>query len=614
MSEYRAPLEDIRFVLEHVVGLSGLAALPGFEHAEPDVIAGLLEEAGKFTSEVLSPLNRVADLQGSRLEAGKVVTAEGFREAYAKFTEAGWNSVGLDERFGGGGLPHTIATVVQEMVASANMTFGLCPALGEGAIEALCDHGSEALKQAYLPKLVAGEWSATMCLTEPQAGTDLAALTCSAEPAGDGTYRVKGTKIFITFGDHDMTDNVVHAALARLPGAPPGTKGLSLFLVPKFRVKPDGTLGEANDVVCGGIEHKMGIHGSPTCSMLFGPNGGCEGFLLGKENGGMRLMFEMMNAARLDVGLQGLAIAAAAHQAALAYARERIQSRRWNQMADKDAAPVAIVEHPDVRRLLLTSQAYVEGMRALLLETAKFIDLEHTREGEEAERCQAYVELLTPVCKAWASDWGFRVTEWCLQVFGGYGYIQDYPAEQYMRDAKIASIYEGTNGIQALDLVGRKLMSNGGRTFKELLGRVGSTVKRLQTDPELAGPGLQLAAALKEVSEVATEVPKRPDGPLSLMLNAVPFLDMLGHTLAGSFLLEQALLAREKLQVILEEKGVKPDSEAAYKALLDSDQDAVFFHNKIQTAILFAYRGLPNVRMFATAIEAGETSAIDAVF
>jgi len=358
----------------------------------------------------------------------------------------------------------------------------------------------------------------------------------------------------------------------------------------------------------------MGIHGSPTCSILFGANGGCEGYLLGQENGGMRLMFEMMNAARLDVGLQGMSIGAAAHQAALSYSKERIQGRRWTQLADRDAAPVAIVEHPDIRRLLLTSQAYVEGMRALLLETGKFIDLAHITAGEEAERCQAYVELLTPVCKAWASDWGFRVTEWCLQVYGGYGYIQDYPAEQYLRDAKIASIYEGTNGIQALDLVGRKLMAHGGRTFKELLARVESTVERLQTDPDLAGPGLELGAALQAISEVAGEVPERPNGPLIMMLNAVPFLDMLGHTLAGSFLLEQALLARQKLQALLEEKGIDPDSETAFQALLESDQDAVFFHNKIQTAILFAYRGLPNVRMMATAIEAGESSPIDAVF
>jgi alkylation response protein AidB-like acyl-CoA dehydrogenase len=611
---YEIDIKDVKFQLFDWLDLESILASETFADWDRENIELVLGEALKIAKEQLDPANEPGDREGVTLEDGKVTVPAAYQEPFKTLAEGGWVGCVNNPEYGGLGLPHLVSLAANEFFSGANTSLSLVLLLTRGVGELVEGYGNDELRQLYCEKLYAGTWTGTMCLTEPQAGSDVGASTTTAEPVGDGRYSIVGEKIFITFGDHDMTDNVVHAALARLPGAPAGTKGLSLFLVPKYRVMPDGTLGESNDVVCGGIEHKMGIHGSPTCSMLFGPNGGCEGFLLGKENGGMRLMFEMMNAARLDVGLQGQAIAGAAHQAALAYARERIQSRRWNQMADKDAAPVAIVEHPDVRRLLLTSQAYVEGMRALLLETAKFIDLAHTREGEEAERCQAYVELLTPVCKAWASDWGFRVTEWCLQVFGGYGYIQDYPAEQYMRDAKIASIYEGTNGIQALDLVGRKLMSNGGRTFKELLGRVGSTVKRLQTDPELAGPGLQLAAALKEVSEVATEVPKRPDGPASLMLNAVPFLDMLGHTLAGSFLLEQALLAREKLQVILEEKGVKPGSEAAYKALLDSDQDAVFFHNKIQTAILFAYRGLPNVRMFATAIEAGETSAIDAVF
>jgi len=611
---YEVDMTEVKFQLFDWLGLDDILASETFADWDRENIELVLGEALKIAQERLDPANEPGDREGVTLENGKVTVPAAYQEPYKTLAEGGWIGSVNNPEYGGLGLPSLVSLAVNEFFSGSNTSLSLITLLTRGVGELVEHYGTDEMGQLYCEKLYTGTWTGTMCLTEPQAGSDVGASTAKAEPVGDGRFNIVGEKIFITFGDHDMTDNVVHAVLARLPGAPQGTKGLSLFLVPKFRVNPDGALGEANDVVCGGIEHKMGIHGSPTCSMLFGPNGGCEGFLLGQENGGMKLMFEMMNAARLDVGLQGLAIASAAHRAALAYARERVQGRHWTGMADKDAAPVPIVEHPDVRRMLLQSQAYVEGMRALLFETAKFIDLARMGEGEEAERCQAYVELLTPICKAWASDWGFRVTEWCLQVFGGYGYIQDYPAEQYMRDAKIASIYEGTNGIQALDLVGRKLRSNGGRTFKELLARVGSTVQRLRTDPELAGPGLQLAAALKEVSEVATEVPKRPDGPLSLMLNAVPFLDMLGHTLAGSFLLEQALLAREKLKVILEEKGIDAGSEAEYKALLESDKDAVFFHNKIQTAILFSYRGLPNVRMFATAIEAGETSPIDAVF
>ena len=611
---YEADMKDLQFQLFDWLRLEEILESPRFEAWDRESIEMVLGEALKIAQEQLDPANEPGDREGVKLEDGQVTVPAVYQEPYKTLAEGGWVGCVNNPEFGGLGLPHLVSLSANEFFSGANTSLSLVLLLTRGVGELVEDYGSEELRQLYCEKLYTGAWTGTMCLTEPHAGSDVGASTTKAEPVGEGRYNIVGEKIFITFGDHDMTDNVIHAVLARLPDAPQGTKGLSLFLVPKIRVNPDGSLGEANDVVCGGIEHKMGIHGSPTCSMLFGSNGHCEGFLLGKENGGMRLMFEMMNAARLDVGLQGMAIGSAAYQAALSYAKERIQSRHWTQMRDRDAKPVAIVEHPDVRRLLLTSRAYVEGMRALLLETAKFIDLAHTHEGEEAERCQAYVELLTPVCKAWASDWGFRVTEWCLQVYGGYGYISDYPAEQYMRDAKIASIYEGTNGIQALDLVGRRLGAQDGRTFKELLARVGSTAHRLQKDPKLSGPGLQLTAALEAISEVATAIPKRPDGPLSLMLNAVPFLDMLGHTLAGSFLLEQALLAREKLQVILKEKGVSFESSDTYRAFLESDRDAAYFHNKIQTAILFAYRGLPNVRMFAAAIEAGETSPIDVVF
>ena len=610
---YNVDLRDLKFQLFDWLGLELVLESPRFADWDRESIELVLDEALKIAQEQLDPANEPGDREGVTLEDGKVSVVQAYQEPYKTLAEGGWVGCVNNPEYGGLGLPHVVGLAVNEFFSGANTSLSLVLLLTRGVGELVEHYGTDELRQLYCEKLYTGSWTGTMCLTEAQAGSDVGASTAKAEPAGDGRFNIVGEKIFITFGDHDMTDNVIHAVLARLPGAPRGTRGLSLFLVPKIRVNADGGLGEANDVICGGIEHKLGIHGSPTCSILFGSNGGCTGYLLGNENGGMRLMFEMMNAARLDVGLQGVSIGSAAHQAALAYAKERIQGRYWSQISDRDAAPVAIVEHPDVRRLLLTSRAYVEGMRALMLETAKFIDLAHTTEGDEAERHQAFVELLTPVCKAWGSDWGFRVTEWCLQVFGGYGYISDYPAEQYLRDAKIASIYEGTNGIQALDLVGRKLGAHEGRPFRELLERVEATVEKLDSDSELSGPGQQLAVALKSVVNVATSVSQRPDGKATMMLNAVPFLDMLGHTLAGNFLLEQALLARQKLKVLLEEKAIDSDSEADYRALLDDDKDAAYFHNKIQTAILFAYRGLPNVGMLATAIEAGESSPIDAV-
>jgi alkylation response protein AidB-like acyl-CoA dehydrogenase len=369
MSEYRAPLEDIRFVLTHVVGLSELAEFPGFESADPELVAGLLEEAGKFMTEVLSPLNRSADTEGAHLENGVVTTPSGFREAYAKFADAGWGSVGLDADFGGGGLPRTLAIVVQEMVASANMTFGLCPALGEGAMEALRDHGSAELQQAYLPKLVPGEWSATMALTEPHAGTDLGALRTTAERVDDGSYRLRGTKIFITFGDHDLTENIIHLVLARTPDAPPGVKGISCFIVPKFLVGPDGTLGARNDVKVISLERKLGIHGSPTCVMSYGEESGAVAYLIGEENRGLSYMFTMMNRERLFVACQGLAIAERAYQFAAEYARERRQGRAvGSRLAPGEMSP--IIDHADVRRMLLTMRATIEAMRCLLYATA----------------------------------------------------------------------------------------------------------------------------------------------------------------------------------------------------------------------------------------------------
>ncbi|MGB5816151.1 MAG: acyl-CoA dehydrogenase [Thermoanaerobaculia bacterium] len=611
--DYDVDLRDVIFQLFEWLPTERLLEADRFADWDRDSVEMVVTEALKIAQEELAPTNEEGDRSGCKLVDAKVTVPEPFGPAYKTLAEGGWIGSVNNSDVGGLGLPHVVGTVANELFAGANLSISLVMLLTRGASELIEDFGTDEMRGLFCEKLYSGQWTGTMCLTEPSAGSDVGASVTRAVEQENGRYLISGEKIFITYGDHDLTDNVIHTVLARLPDAPSGTRGLSLFVVPKIRVDPDGGLGESNDVVCGGIEHKLGIHGSPTCSMLFGQNGNCEGYLLGEKNKGMKMMFQMMNSARLEVGLQGAAVAGAAHQAALAFAKERIQSRNWSKFADPEAPPVAIVEHPDVRRMLLTSGAYVQAMRALLLQSAYYIDMSHVAEGEERERFQSYVELLTPICKAWASDWGFRVTEWCLQVFGGYGYTRDYPAEQYLRDAKIASIYEGTNGIQALDLVGRKMRLRDGDAVRELLGLVGATVKKLRNDPELDEVGALLGEALGEIGEVTTGLGKRSDAMLVMLLNAVPFLDMMGNTLAAHYLLDQAFLARSALQTILEARGVDAGDEDAYQELLASDSDAAFYHNKVQTAIHFGFRVLPQVRALAVAIKAGELAPMKAV-
>jgi len=586
MGEYRAPLEDIRFVLTHVVGLAELAALPDFEAAEPELVAGLLEEAGKFMGEVLSPLNRGADLEGATLADGVVTTPTGFREAYAKFAAAGWGSVGLDAEWGGGGLPRTLAIVVQEMVASANMTFGLCPALGEGAIEALCDHGSDELKQAYLPKLVPGEWSATMALTEPHAGTDLGALRCSAERHADGSYRLRGTKIFITFGDHDLTDNIVHLVLARTPDAPPGVKGISCFIVPKFLVGPDGALGARNDVQVVSLEHKLGIHGSPTCVLQFGEDEGAVGYLIGEENRGLEYMFTMMNRERLFVACQGLAIAERAYQLASDYARERRQGRAVGaKLAPGEMSP--IVEHADVRRMLLTMRATIEGMRCLLYATARAADVAAKHpDADERERQAALTALLTPVAKVWLTDSGVELTSLAIQVHGGMGYVEETGVPQLFRDARITPIYEGTNGVQALDLVTRKLPLGGGAVVRGLIDEMRALDAPLaEAGDALAALRSPLAAAVATLSE-ATEwlLARLESDPLAATAGATPYAQMFGGVIGGYYLARSALAAQE---------------------LAAAGEQTAFAANKLATARFYAAQILPLAQARLAAVTAG---------
>ncbi len=456
MTVYAAPLDDIRFTLRHIGGLEALTALPGLDHVDAETVDIILEEAARFAGNELAPLNRVGDRHGAVLVDGEVRTAPGFKEAYARFVEGGWNGLVFPEEWGGQNLPWLLNTAVAEMWNAANMTFELCPLLTQAAVEALLHHGTEEQKRIYLRRLVAGEWTGAMCLTEPQAGSDVGALRTRAERDGE-VYRIRGEKIFITFGEHDMAENIVHMVLARLPGAPEGTKGISLFLVPKFLPDENGRPGRRNDMRCIKLEEKLGIHASPTCVMVYGEQEGAVGWLVGEENAGMRCMFTMMNNARISVGIEGLGIAERAFQQSLTYARERIQGRR-------DGRPVPIIAHPDVRRMLLTMRAHTAAMRALCYLTAAEVDrAARHADGEQRRAAAGRVALLTPLTKAWCTDRACEIASLAVQVHGGMGFIEETGVAQYYRDVRITPIYEGTNGIQALDLAGRKLTMENGR-------------------------------------------------------------------------------------------------------------------------------------------------------
>ena len=611
--DYKVDLRDVKFQLFEWLPTAALLEKERFADWDPDNIEMVLDEALKIAQEQMAPCNEDGDRIGAQWKDGVVTMPESYRPAFQTVAEGGWIGMLAQPEFGGMGLPEIIGTAVNEFFCGSNVALSLTMMLTRGAGAMIEHFGTDQQKQLYVEKLYAGQWGGTMCLTESQAGSDVGASTTKAVKNDDGTYQITGEKIFITSGEQDLTENIIHLVLARTPDAPVGTKGLSLFIIPKIWVNEDGSLGEPNDVYCNNIEHKMGIHGSPTCTLVFGGNGGCRSYLLGEECEGIKLMFHLMNAARIEVGLQGCAAAGAAHQAALSYAHERLQSRHWKEMKNPEAPQVPIVEHPDVRRMLLTSKAYTEAMRALLMQTSYYLDLHHATEGEESEKYKSYVEVLTPICKAWCSEWGMQVTHWCLQVHGGYGYTSDYPAEQFMRDAEIACIYEGTNGIQALDFVARKLPMNNGQTIRELLGMAEATFKKAKGDPELMEPAWMLAAALKQIETISKELTKRPDGIQLVLINSVPLLDMVGTCLGAHFLLDQAMLAKAKLGEILAAQGVGTDDKKAYKAFLQEDAEAAFYHNKVQTAIHFAYRALPMVPAKAAAIRSGEKATLYAV-
>ena len=544
MSEYQAPLKDIRFVMQDLAGLDQIVSLPGYEEATPDVVDAILEEAAKFAGGVLSPLNQVGDRDGARWKDNIVTTPAGFKEAYRQFVDNGWNALGCDPDFGGQGLPRLLSTAVSEMWKASNHAFSLCPMLTQGAIEALMIAGSDEQKAAYLPNLVSGEWAGTMNLTEPSAGSDLAAVRSRAEPVGDGTYRIFGQKIFITYGEHDMTENIVHLVLARTPDAPEGVKGISLFVVSKFVLTADGKLGERNDVYCVSIEHKLGIHGSPTAVLAFGDHGGAIGTLVGEENRGLEYMFIMMNAARFNVGLEGLGDAERAYQRAVGYARDRVQG---GEVGVRGGPKVAIIRHPDVRRMLMSMRARIEAMRALAYVTAAALDNAHQNpDGAARAQAHAFADLMIPVVKGWSTESSIDIASLGVQVHGGMGYVEETGAAQHLRDARITTIYEGTTAIQANDLIGRKIAREQGATINAVIREMRTAAAGLDGDLAMIG-GRQLAAVDALERAVFWIVANFASDPKAVHAGAVPFLHLFGTVAGGWQMGRAAVIARARI-------------------------------------------------------------------
>ncbi len=590
MSEYRAPIRDMQFVLKELAGLEELAKLPGCEEATPDVVDAVLEEAAKFAEEVLSPLNASGDKEGARFSEGKVTTPKGFKEAYKLFAESGWTALGSEPEWGGQGLQRLVATPVAEMWKSANHAFSLCPLLTGGAIDALVLSGSDELKKTFLEKMVTGEWTGTMNLTEPGAGSDLAAVRTRAEPQADGSYRIFGQKIFITYGEHDMADNIVHLVLARTPTAPEGVKGISLFIVPKFLVKPDGTLGERNDAWCVSIEHKLGIHASPTAVMAFGDHGGAVGYLVGEENRGLEYMFVMMNVARFGVGMEGVSVSERAYQRARDYANERIQG---TDIGVRGGPRVPIIAHPDVRRMLMTMRAQAEATRALAYVVAGAHDAATCHpDADQRQRNQAFVDLMIPVVKGWSTEIGIEVASLGIQVHGGMGYMEETGAAQYLRDARISTIYEGTTGIQANDLIGRKMARDGGAVFKRVIGVMREVERELagSASADLEAIGARLAVAVDALNRAGDWIVQRfPVDVRAVSASAVPFLRLFGVVAGGWQMARAALVAQ---------------------ARVDAGDDDSFYHAKVITARFYADHLLTQAEGLASTVIDGSAAVL----
>lgn len=585
---YQAPLRELNFVLNQLADLPSICALPGYEDCSVELVEAILEEGAKFAEQELAPINRQGD-QGARWQDGEVMAPPGFKDAWLRYVESGWVGLRAPAEFGGQGLPALVALAAEEMWCSANLAFSLAPMLTLGALEALDHHADPALKACYLPRMASGEWTGTMNLTEPSAGSDLAQVRARAEPQADGSYRVSGQKIFITWGEHDLAENIVHLVLARLPDAPAGVKGISLFIVPKFLVNADGSLGARNDVRCVSIEHKLGIHGSPTAVMSFGDNGGAVGYLVGQANKGLAYMFTMMNHARLGVGVEGLAVSERAYQAAVSYARERVQSRALGS-AEPDS--VAIIRHPDVRRMLMTMKAQIEAQRALACYSAAALDrASHHPVESERQYNQALLNFLIPIVKGWSTEQANEITSLALQVHGGMGYVEETGVAQYYRDARITAIYEGTTGIQALDLIGRKTALDNGAVAQALLEQVLETVRQLDDagQPVLAH-NLRKATADASlcVGYILEHFAAEPELPAA---GSVPFLKLMGIVLGGWQLGRAALVAERSLR-----SGEQVDQD--------------FLQAKLVTARFFAEHLLPQTSGLAAAILEGAESVL----
>ena len=582
MSDYQAPLQDMRFVLHELAQMEEIAALPGYEEATPDLVQAILDESARFHAGVIAPLNRVGDTRHPHIAEREVKPSPGFGDAYRQYAQAGWNGLAKSPAYGGQGLPHLLSVAVIEMTQSASIAFSLCPMLTQGAINALEAHGSAALKDRYLEPMISGRWTGTMNLTEPQAGSDLAAVACRAEPDGDH-YRLYGQKIYITWGDHDMTENIVHLVLARTPDAPAGAAGISLFLVPKYRLNADGSPGPRNDVYATALEHKLGIHGSPTCVMTYGETEGAVGYLVGEENRGLAHMFTMMNIARLDVGLQGLAVSERAYQQARAFARERVQGSRAGQR-------ITIIHHPDVRRMLMLMRAGCEAMRALAYTTQACVDRASRHpDAAVAAASQARVDLMTPIVKGWLTEMANELTSLGVQIHGGMGFIEETGAAQHYRDARILAIYEGTNGIQALDLIGRKLVRDGGRSMAALLAEMTETRGELQgqSSPELQIIGERFGTALDHLHKGVEWVLERADDKQITDSVAFDLLMLAGYTCGGWQMARAALTAQRRLQ-----QGGGNDDEALYR-------------DKLVSARFYAEHLLPRTSAHLGCLQAG---------
>ena len=592
MPEYKAPLRDIKFVMDEMLDIqSHYSQLPGGEAAEPDMVDAIIQEGAKFCEQVLSPLNQSGDEEGCQLtDDGEVTTPNGFKEAYQQYMEGGWPSISAAEEFGGQGLPESLGLVMSEMVGTANWAWGMYPGLSHGAVNTLMMHGSEEQKAQYLPKLISGEWTGTMCLTEAQAGSDLGILRCKAEPNADGSFKVNGTKIFISAGDHDLTENIVHIVLARLPDAPAGTKGISLFIIPKVNVNADGSLGEPNGVSCGSLEHKMGIHGTSTCVINCDDS---NGYLIGKENKGLNYMFTFMNVARLGTALQGLGASELSYQGALTYAKDRIAMRALTGIKNPDGAADPIIVHPDVRRMLLTQKAFAEGSRAMIYYTAIQSDLVHHGATDEVRKAaDDMMGFLTPIAKAFITEVGLEAACNGMQVYGGHGYVNEWGMEQIYRDARVATMYEGTTGIQALDLLGRKILMTQGASLKQFTKIVHLFCKE-NGDNEAAKQFIEpLAKTNKQWSDMIMKI------GMSAMKNrdevgaaSFDFLMFSGYACMAYFWARMALVAQQKLD--------------------EGTTEEAFYKSKVQTAQFYFGRLLPRAGAHASAALSGAGNLMD---